>query len=474
VGGALPGGPAPDPSTQSKLAELSAATPLAAGTATIFRNKNVKAGGIIPPGYLSHVEECSTAVGGKYAWFTGNWFAARSVNGGSTWAYVNPFADMSDFCCDQVTIYDESRNRIYWLRQGIPGTNPVNGNYENRFRLGVSSDGGATFCYYNNYPTEVNSTWTNQWWDYPHIQLGADFLYITYNVFNSGNAWVRTVILRWPLDSLASCSGFSYNYSTSSSWFTFVPAQGTEHTVYYASNWPTTAPQNTRLNIWKWDEDSTSISSVTKTVTAWDFTNRGSATCGSASGNWAARFDQRLLAGARYMIEGTDVKYPGRKVLGWWWNVKQGNVFPNPYIEAAAFFENGFAQVSGNQGRPLVWNSTTCFSYPSAAANRREDVGLVFNYSSGDNKYPSVAFALGDDYAPAPAGWSYYNVQTSTARPSDNKWGDYNTARTYRPSADIWAGAAHILTSASGDGTPYFFEFGRGRDTASWNRWQDK
>ena len=90
---------------------------------------------------------------------------------------------------------------------------------------------------------------------------------------------------------------------------------------------------------------------------------------------------------------------------------------------------------------------------PSAAANRREDVGLVFNYSSGDNKDPSVAFAIGDDYAPAPAGWTYYNVQTSTARPSDNKWGDYNTARTYRPSADIWAGAAHILTSASGDGT---------------------
>ena len=76
LGGALPGGPAPA-RTESKLAELSAATPLAAGTATIFRNKNVKSGGIIPPGFLSHVEECSTAVGGRYAWFTGNWFAAR-------------------------------------------------------------------------------------------------------------------------------------------------------------------------------------------------------------------------------------------------------------------------------------------------------------------------------------------------------------------------------------------------------------
>ncbi|MBK8049537.1 MAG: hypothetical protein IPK16_21930 [Anaerolineales bacterium] len=238
----------------------------------------------------------------------------------------------------------------------------------NRFRLGLSTNGGASFCYYDVAPTNTNSAWTNQWWDYPHLQLGADYLYIATNMFNATLRGHAHCVLRFPLDSLKDCAGFGYNYYSTSSWFTFVPVQGADHIMYFASNGPSTSPFNSRIIIWKWAENSTSLSWVTRTVAAW---TTSAATCGSSSGNWAGRTDTRLLTGARYMIHNTNLAIPGRKVLGWWWNVAQGGSFGRPHIDGAAFYEDTLTQLSGNQGRPLVWNSTICFLYPSVAANKR-------------------------------------------------------------------------------------------------------
>jgi hypothetical protein len=283
-----------------------------------------------------------------------------------------------------------------------PGHNPANGNYENIFKLSVSANGGLTWVTYTVSPRNTNSTWTNQWWDYCHMQLAGRYLYIAWNMFSEAGAWTRTVMLRWPLDALAAGAGFSYNYYQTSSWFTFVPAQGCDHTMYWASNWPMTAPQNSRIAIWKWPEDTTAITSVVRTVPAWTLTGRGAAVCGSATGNWAARYDMRVLSGARYRIWNTNLKYYGRNVLGWWWNVAQGGSFVKPYIEGAAFFEDTLALVPGLQGRPFVYNSTTCFAYPAASVNERGDVGLIFNYSSGTALNPSVALALRTTTRPLP------------------------------------------------------------------------
>ena len=206
---------------ESPLAETASAdeAPLAPGDAQLYRN--VAFGGAIPSGYKSNVLEPSLGNGGRYVFYTGNWFAARSIDGGSTWSYVNAYNNMSDFCCDQIAQYDKARDMYLWLRQGI-----ANGSGVGRFRLGVSTNNGASFCNYDFYPTNTNSAWTGQWWDYPHIQLGADFAYIAYNMFNASDTWTRTVLLRFPLDALRNCAGFSYNYVASTSWFTFVPVQG--------------------------------------------------------------------------------------------------------------------------------------------------------------------------------------------------------------------------------------------------------
>jgi hypothetical protein len=216
---------------------------------------------------------------------------------------------------------------------------------------------------------------------------------------------------------------------------------------------------------------------VVKTIHTWTNTNRNTAVCGAASGNWAARTDDRLLSGARYMIHSLNLKYPGRKVLGWWWNVQEGGSFPQPYIDGVAFFEDNLTQVSGLQGRPFVHNDTTCFLYPSFAANSRGDLGGVLNYSTGTAKVPSSAFVIEDDYVNAAPGFHLSFLAGSNARPSDNVWGDYNTTRVFFPAEDVWVGGVHNITATtncSNCSNPIYVAFGRGRDFYSWVRWHTR
>jgi hypothetical protein len=429
------------------------------------------------------------AAAGKWVFFTGNWFAARTTKGGGTlksqWQYVSSFTGFPDFCCDQVTIYDEARDRYFWLRMGSPSTNPPGtGNYENVFKLSVSPDGFLNAWTYTISPLTIDPSWTNQWWDYPHIQLGANYMYLAWNMFNQAGNWTQTVMLKIDLDVLAAAGPFSGSYFAVTDWFTFVPVQGAYHSTYFASNWPTTAAnvQGRDFRIYKWDEDSGTITFVTRQLAATFLpTDRNDAVCGGTSGNWCARYDMRVLTGARYSINSDPIdsaRYPGRKVVGWWWNVAQGGGFALPYIDAAAFFEDTLTQVSGFAGRPYIWGADIyCFAYPSISPNKRQDLGGVFHYSEGPDWNPYIAFTIADDYTHAPPGWIFYEAQFSNARPSDNKWGDYNTVREYEPTQKVWAGASHYIqkvNDCTNCGEPIYFVFGRDRDWPSWRRWKGK
>ena len=457
--------------------------PMAPGDIVRMRVKEF--GSSIPAGYKSNVMESSVGVGGRYAFFTGNWFGARSEDGGLNWTYVSAFTGFPEFCCDQKVIYDESHSRYFWLRMGVPDANG-----ENVFKLSVNTNwvGPLTsWCTYTAPPTAVNGSWTHQWWDYPNdMQIGADYLYIVWNMFDwNGTAttdddyFVRTVVLRWPLEELANCAGFSYNYFESD-WFTLVPVQGAWHTMYLASNWPPSPPQNNRLRIYKWEEDSTTIYWWDKTIHTWTTTGRHDAQCGSASGNWCDRGDQRVLTGARYTISSdgvVDDRIPGRKILGWWWNVGEGGDFAMPYTDAAAFYEDTMTQVGGWLGRPYVWSPETCIWYASVTPNKRQDLGMVVHWGDGTNLRPSAYFSIADDYTWAPPGWTVYRYAISRARPSDNVWGDYNTVREFEPTQKVWVAGSHVIrntTNCSNCSEPVYLVFGRSRDYYSWRRWRGK
>jgi hypothetical protein len=446
--------------------------PAADSTFTIFRKKNLYDEVPSIAGDVSNVTEASVGVGSKYIMYTGNWFAARSDNAGRTWSYVNPYSGYSDFCCDQRVLYEPSRDMFLWLRMGVPDSNGVN-----TFKLSVSKNAfGSAYITYTIAPTAVNSDWTNQWWDYPEMQVTADYLFITWNMFSQAGSYVRSVVLRWPLTALSTGSGFSFNYYSTTAWASLVPVSGADHTMWFASNWPNSAPQNSRIGIWRWHDDATGLTFWDKTVTAWTFTNRNTAVCGSTSGNWLARGDQRLQSGARYRIQGTDTKDQGKNALAWFWNVKQGGDFPYPYIEAAAFYEDTLNQPAGSDARPYVWSTATCFGYPAVSPNERGDLGLVMHYGVGPDFNPDIIAALSDDFTATPPGWSINLIRASISRPNTNTWGDYNTSRKHIPSGVWWVGGAHWSRyPQNGTGArPQFWFMGRGRDWNDFYRWHKR
>jgi hypothetical protein len=431
--------------------------PEAAGDFTVFRK--VKIHNYLPGGVRSNVSEVSVAGVGRNMFATGNWWAARSTNGGNAWTYINPYADMGDFCCDQIVYYDKARNLTLWLKMGIPAS----GWY---YRIYASPDNGATWWYYTFDPgqDDINPVYDLQY-DYPHWKITNDYIYLMTNIFSERtNAWWGTRTLKLPLDALVAGVGFGYSYLDEKTYFNATPVHGALDTMYWATH-----INNTTLRVYEWQEASGTIYTHNVTVPAWTYTNRGDAQCTAAgTKDFAKRTDDRVLAG--WYSPG---HYWGQAnpVVGFMWNVQEGGGFVWPYIEAALINTSTWTAVR----RPYVFNSSYCFLYPSMAVNSRSHLALVMNY--GLNEKPNIGVALFDDYtASIPPGWTFYTLEESVFKALDNKWGDYNTVYPNSPADVVWHGGAHVLQASGSccDAQIYFFVFGRERDFKAWDFWRGK
>lgn len=432
------------------LAEtIEEAPPLAVdapGTFTIFRSTSLTpSGGSIG---TSDINEPALANSGKYVFFTGNWYAARSTNGGSGWSYVDPFADMSDFCCDQDVIYAKSRDIFIWYRQGSRNASGVN-----KIRIGVSTNGGSSYCFWNWTPTQFNSGWTNQWWDYPHLALSNDFLYFTSNMFNNAStpSMTRSVLARASLDTLRACGSLSWTYWTQTSGRTWTPVQGATETMYVGRTTSTSS-----FTVWKQPESTTTLTSYTRSVPSW---TSGAQSCSLPNGNNpCARSDNRVKAG-----------WVAKGVVGFFWNVAAGSGFPMPYVNAATFTESNL----NYQARPYIWccssGTSPAWHYAAAYPNERGDLGIAV-WKMGGGNYPKFYVGIDDDYNGAPPGWEVMSVSTSTTGPGANVWGDYLRVRPHEPAGLGWIASA-FRSISGGVSQPRFAIFGRDRDRRSIERW---
>jgi hypothetical protein len=86
----------------------------------------------------STVGEPSVAVNKDVIMYTGNWYAARSLDAGKTFKYIDPFTTFPDppnlsFCCDQVLNYLPSIDTFVWLLQYSSKTGPQADNIQRLF-----------------------------------------------------------------------------------------------------------------------------------------------------------------------------------------------------------------------------------------------------------------------------------------------------------------------------------------------------
>ena len=100
---------------------------------------------------------------GNLIFYVGNYYAARSTDGGQTWEFLDPYYDFENihkpqihrFCCDQRVIYDERNDIFIWYRRRflkifielliLP---------TNKITIGISND-TYPWHMYDIYPTEI-------------------------------------------------------------------------------------------------------------------------------------------------------------------------------------------------------------------------------------------------------------------------------------------------------------------------------
>ncbi|HYY57508.1 MAG TPA: hypothetical protein VE842_09250 [Pyrinomonadaceae bacterium] len=417
------------------------------GTGTLFRNSDVT----ITGASASVIHEPAHAQIGKNVFYTANWYAARSGNGGSTFTYLNPFTDFPAMCCDQDVAHDVSRNLILWYRQGSMATNGTN-----QVKLSVSTNGGLSFLTYTWSPTTFDASLTNRWFDYPHLALSNNFLYLVSNVFNASDTQTHRIIVRMPLEQLAVGAAFNYYRWTFTAGQTITPVQGATETMYFGSAESSAGT----FRVFSWPESTTTLTSIGRTVPAWTPTNKDGI-CTVANGrNPCGRADQRVTAG-----------WVAKGVIGFFWNVRQGGGFPYPYINAATFRESDKLYLA----RPYIYNTGFAFQYGAAAPNIRGDLGIALLAAGGSIGYPRFWVGIDDGYNGVPPGWELYHIVSSTnwGKTGTGKEGagDYLRVRQFSPVGSIWTASGYYGFGSTVAYKGKFVVFGRGREQRAFSRW---
>jgi hypothetical protein len=466
-----PLGPEMSPPSAATAVPNSVGTIAAASDFAIFRNTILPSTGLPTGSTRSNVMEPSTGANGKNVFQTGNWYAARSFNNGVTWGYLNPYTIFNDttvtnFCCDQVTIYDPSRDVEFWLLQ-----------YGNGLKLGVSRGNSlfSSWCYYNITPGTFGQLATTEL-DYNDIALGSRYIYIASNVFPQagGN---NSAILRMPIDSLVSCGAWSGSYIYRTDSFTFKPVQGASDVMYWASNW-TNLARGSSMRIFSWAENSGTYFWYDRSgLPVWSFMYRNTGqNCGSLSGttvkNWCQFSDSRVLGGA--LVNGS----PSPE-LYFSFNAKQDGSHVFPYTRIFRFRQSDIAYV----GAAEIWANWSAWQFASLSPNARGDLAMNVAWGGqavgGSAYYPGASVIIQDDYAPSqPWQRSDYVVGGGNTCASGGiyRWGDYLTVRPYYPAAFVWVAAGWAIKGNHCGSVGWFAEahnvvFGRARDANSYYRW---
>jgi hypothetical protein len=394
---------------------------------SVLRDSAIPSTAIGGTGNASFTQEPSTDANGANIFQTGNWYAARSTNSGSTWSFVDPFSLFgSGFCCDQVTQYDPGTGRQFWVLQFSDHLVIANAS--------ASGSGAFTgWCYWNITPSWFALPAGTQL-DYNDMTISNTYVNISTNWFGTSSS--GAALVRLPKQPMSTCSGFSYNRLNRSDNFTFKLVPGSTDVLYFGSNWGQTNGSSFRL--FAWPENSTSYSWWDRTVASYTFFTRNSGqNCASADGvvkNWCQFADSRVLGA-----------YRSGGVLGFSWNAKQDSTHPFPYSRIVWFNESD----KSYRGAGDLWGSWGAIQFLSLAPNTAGRVGGTFAWGGGTGS---------THYYPGAAVWS--SALTSVATDPHYylwgagntglynglyRWGDYLTVRTYKADTTKWIAAGYAI-----------------------------
>lgn len=403
--------------------------------ATVRFVRNIGLGDAATSTQTSNINEPTTAMAGNNVFYTGNWFASRSTAAGASWTVVDPFTALPSaaggFCCDQIVSYVPSRDIWVWLLQYI------NTGGNNVFRVAVSRNATFGSWYWWDFsPRALNSSWTDMWFDYPDAAVSANHLYITFNAFNSADAWLRAFVFKLPLETLKSGTSLGYQWYTTTSHGSLRLTQGATNTMFFGSH-----NGGSTLRVFSWPDASGVISSFDVGVGSW---NRGPYSAPGPGGvDWLRRTDSRI----------TGAWVSGSRA-GFMWTAAAGGGRPVPYVKVAVVSTTTKALVDS----PDIWHQQTAFAYPAACPNAQGVVGVSLFWGGG-TRHPSHVVGFRDAGA-----WRLAITRSSTHGPSGGAWGDYLSCQRQHPLSSEWVASGYTLQGGTErrNVEPQFVHFGIG------------
>lgn len=439
-----------------------AVQPPAATTFTVFKQKLINA--VCPECAQSTVNEPSAANSGKNIMETSNWNLAYALNGGAAtplWHYQDPYVLSPGYCCDTQVIYDHDRDIFILMLLDYAGEGASTNGLTISIARGAFPSTGPSWCTYKFTGASFGEGGTDTL-DFPKIAESNSNLFLTWNDYPPSAGFRASGLARMPLDSLASCSGFSYNYLTRNTEFTFALAQqaSSHDQFYWVSNWfldGTTSGQN--LRIFTWADGSGTYFANTRAVNAYTF--------GTAACPWCGRLDPRyesvVIFPAEYRAQANSA-FAGDDVLEVATTAgPSGFSGGQNYVVYNYFKLHSLTYIGNDQ----TYNPSFSFGYPGCAVSTKGYVGCAETQGTA----PGGMIILQDNVNPTQP-WGVDFAVGGISVPAGNAWGDYNVTNPWNPGGDMFQ---TVLWNVNGSTVqPYYIVWGRGSEANEYARWKTK
>src|SRR5579883_1281902 len=398
----------------------------------------------------SSVGEPSTAINGSVVMYTGNWYAARSLDGGKTFDFIDPFRSFPDppnlgFCCDQVVNYIRAIDTFVWLLQYGPNSGPDADNIQ---RLAFATTADIKNGNWRLFDISTQALGVpGQFLDFPDLAVGANFLYVTTNIFTPQGQSAGAAVVRISIASISQ-GPVSAQRFISQDLNSFRVAQNSGTTAYFAAHEDTST-----LKVFSWDESAAQPVSTSVGVARW-IGGQGYQSRTPDGGRWLDRVDPRITGAVL-----ADTAQGGE--LWFAWSVdRNSNLRPQPFVQIARIAVNNLTLLDNIN----IFDPDSAIAYGSLSSNANGEVGLSYMIGGG-SRFPSHSVAI-------LTGTRKDVVTVAGDRaPTDSQWGDYLTVRPVLPDRKLFA-ATGFTMNGTGDGsnrdaTPRFVVFGRSGEAAA-------
>jgi len=306
-----------------------------------------------------NVGEPSVSVNGDVVFFTGNWYASISTDGGNTFKFIDPnaMAQPDDppgvtFCCDQVVNYIPSIDTFVWLMQYGPRT----GNNIQRLALAKTADAKAGRWRIFDVTTQALEV-PGAFMDFPDLAVGANFLYMTTNIFPPDVNTAGSAVVRIPFSSIDLGNPTAEKF-VSMELFSFRVAQNCRDTAYFAAHRDTST-----LAVFSWPETQPLPTTQDVEVARWIGTN-GYFSRTPDDRRWLDRADPRI----------TGATLAGDELWFAWSVDANSNHRALPFVQMARINSTNMNRLEDVN----LFDTESAICYAGLATNANNEVGVSY------------------------------------------------------------------------------------------------